>query len=34
MSRVLTKDAGIACHRIGNRTLAVPEHRLLEKKID
>ena len=34
VSRMLTKDAGIACHRIGNRTLAVPEHRLLEQKID
>ena len=34
VSRMLTKDAGIACHRISNRTLAVPEHRLLEQKID
>ena len=34
VSRMLTKDAGIACDRIGNRTLAVPEHRFLKQKID
>ena len=34
VSRMLTKDAGIACDGIGNRAPAVQKHRLLEEKID